>query len=103
MIKLTVLYEPPTDPAEFDRYYAETHAVLAGKIPGLRRYEWGKVLPGPDGAPPERYLIADLWYDDAEAMGAAMGSPEGQAAAADVANFATGGVSFFASEVNEAL
>ena len=85
MIKLTVIYGPPKDPEAFDRHYREVHAVLAAKQPGLRRYEWGKTLPGPDGSTPDRYLIADLWWDDADAMGAALASPEGREAGADLA------------------
>jgi uncharacterized protein (TIGR02118 family) len=42
MIKLVVAYGPPEDPAAFDEHYASTHAPLAQKIPGLRRFEAGK-------------------------------------------------------------
>lgn len=35
MHKLTVLYGHPKDPAEFDRYYYETHIPLAKKMQGL--------------------------------------------------------------------
>jgi uncharacterized protein (TIGR02118 family) len=41
------------------------------------------------------YLIAELGYASQEVFGAAMQSPEGQAAGADVPNFATGGVTMF--------
>jgi uncharacterized protein (TIGR02118 family) len=41
------------------------------------------------------YLIAELSYASQEVFGAAMESPEGQAAGADVPNFATGGVTMF--------
>jgi len=37
------------------------------------------------------YMIATLRFDDMAAIQAAFASPEGQAAAADVATFATGG------------
>jgi uncharacterized protein (TIGR02118 family) len=45
------------------------------------------VLPGPDGAPPPCDGIAEDWFDSPEAMQAAFASPEGQAVAADAANF----------------
>ena len=99
MIKLIVMYGPPKNPEAFDRHYREVHAVLAAKIPGVRRYEWGRTLPGPDGTTPDRYLIAELWYDDADAMASAMASPEGQEAGADLANFADGGVTVYTTEV----
>jgi uncharacterized protein (TIGR02118 family) len=38
------------------------------------------------------YLIAELEFDSMEALQAGMASPEGQAAAGDVANFAQAGV-----------
>jgi uncharacterized protein (TIGR02118 family) len=38
------------------------------------------------------HLIAELEFDSMEAIQAAMASPEGQAAAADLANFAQAGV-----------
>ena len=103
MFKLTVMYGPPKDSEAFDRHYRDVHAVLASKLPGVRRYEWGRTLPGPDGSTPDRYLIAELWFDDADAMGAAMGSPEGQEASADLANFADGGVTIYTSEVVEQI
>ena len=101
MIKLTVIYGVPKDPDAFDKHYREVHAVLATKLPGVRRYEWGRTLPGPDGSAPDRHLIADLLFDDAEAMASAMATPEGQEAAADIANFADGGVTAYVTEVVE--
>ena len=46
-----------------------------------------------------------LWeaeFDDAEALGAAMASPEGQAVLADIPNYATGGVVILNYPVQEA-
>ncbi len=91
MYQVTVLYNHPTDPAEFDNHYERTHAPLAAKIPGLRRYTYSKPTTGPDGTQPAFYLVAVLDFDDEAAMGAGMSSPEGQAAAADLPNFASGG------------
>ncbi len=94
MVKLIVAYGQPDDPADFDRHYADVHAPLAEKIPGLRRFEWGKVLGTPDGSPAPYYLLAELSFDSPEDIQAAFGSPEGQAASADVETFASGGVTF---------
>jgi uncharacterized protein (TIGR02118 family) len=41
------------------------------------------------------YLIAELGFASQEAFEAAMATPEGHAAGADVPNFATGGVTMF--------
>ena len=45
--------------------------------------------------------MAEFWFSSPEAMQATMGSREGQAAAADLPNFATGGVTFLVGEVEE--
>jgi uncharacterized protein (TIGR02118 family) len=37
MVKLTVLYGQPEDPAAFEAYNANTHMALAGKIPDFQR------------------------------------------------------------------
>jgi uncharacterized protein (TIGR02118 family) len=91
MVKLVVAYGAPDDPAAFDDYYVATHAPLAQKIPNLRRFEAGKVLGTPDGSAAPYYFLAELWFEDVDELQASMASPEGQAAGADVANFATGG------------
>jgi uncharacterized protein (TIGR02118 family) len=88
--KLVVLYGPPQDPAAFDAYYTQTHAPLAEKVPGLRRFDHGRVLRGADGSDAPYYYMAELYFDDADALASGLGSSEGQAAGADLANFATG-------------
>jgi uncharacterized protein (TIGR02118 family) len=35
MYRVTVCYGQPTDPAAFDRHYAEVHAPLVRAVPGL--------------------------------------------------------------------
>jgi uncharacterized protein (TIGR02118 family) len=99
MVKLMVLYGKPEDPSAFDAYYAATHAPLAEKIPTLRRFEHGKALGSPDGSEAPFYYIAELSFDDPDALQAAMSSPEGQAAGGDVANFATGGVTMLVAQI----
>ncbi len=98
MVKLVVAYGQPQDPAAFARHYSETHAPLAQKIPNLKRFEAGKVLGTPDGSEPPFYFLAELWFDSPEELQAALGSPEGQAAAGDVASFASGGATLMIAE-----
>ena len=104
MARILVLYNAPTDPAAFDVYYRETHTPLAQKIPRLRALTIGE---GPvttlAGTTPAPYLIASLTFDTMADLNAALASPEGQATAADLANFATGGVTLFAFETTEKL
>lgn len=101
MVKLTVLYGHPKEPAAFERYYLDTHTPIAQRIKGMRRFEIARVTGGPDGGPASYYRIADIYFDDMQSLGAALSSAEGQAAAADLANFATGGVTLFVSEVQD--
>lgn len=99
MIQLTVLYGHPQDPAAFDRHYRENHVPLAQKLPGLKGYSANKsVAVSPQESSPY-YLIADLYFESMAALQNAMQSPEGQAAAGDLANFADGGVTLLVGEV----
>ena len=98
-IKLTVLYGQPTNPAAFEKYYAEVHLPLADKMTGFTRFELCKGLPGPDGAKPAFYRTAEFWFESAAALQACFATPEAQATTADLANFATGGVTLLVSEV----
>ena len=98
MVKLVVAYGQPDDPAAFDEYYVSTHIPLVEKIPNLRRFESGKLVGTPDGSAPPFYYLAELLFDDGEALQAAMASPEGQAAGADVETFATGGATLMIAQ-----
>lgn len=79
---------PELSVEEFQRYWRETHGPIAGRIPGLRRYVqchvvpelYGRQAPAYDGA-------AELWFDDLDALRAAMQSPEVKAALEDEQHF----------------
>lgn len=90
MPQLIVTYGRPDDAAAFDDHYTSTHKPLADKIPGLLGWHAGHCTTT-DGSQPPHYLVAVLSFASQEALTAGMASPEGQAAVADVANFATGG------------
>jgi uncharacterized protein (TIGR02118 family) len=90
MHRLLVLYPPPTDPDHFRTYYEGTHLPLVAKLPGLRGYRYSFDVAAAEGESP--YFAAfEGDFDDASAMGAALESAEGQAALADIPNYATGG------------
>ena len=95
---LIALYAQPEDPAAFDRHYAETHRRLGLAFPGLRSFTGTHPAPGPDGAPAPFHFVAVLEFDDQAALDAAMAGPEGQAAVADLANFAGAGVTLVSGE-----
>jgi len=71
---------------------------IAGKIPCVK-VEISKFIGTPDGKQASNYRMAELYFNDMEGLGAAMGSPEGQAAVNDIPNFATGGVDVSIAEV----
>ena len=100
MVKAVVLYGPPEDADAFERYYAETHTALALKIPGLVRFEAARGFATPDGSAVPYQRIAELTFEDMNALQAGFGSEEGQAAVNDIANFATGGVTVFHAEID---
>ena len=99
MVKLIVQYGHPTDPEVFEKYYAETHLAIASKIPGVAKVEVSKVLGTPDGSDPSQYRMAEVYFNSMEDLQKNMGTPEGQATVADLANFATGGVDVMVAEV----
>jgi uncharacterized protein (TIGR02118 family) len=92
MAYVLALYMKPEDPVAFDAYYYGTHVPLAKTLPGLRRYD---VSTGPVAAGAGEsvlYMVATLHFDSMADIQAALASPEGQATAADLGNFAQAGV-----------
>ncbi|HEX9937469.1 MAG TPA: EthD family reductase [Longimicrobium sp.] len=98
MAQLIALYHTPQDSAAFDTYFAETHIPLAAKIPGLARQESsvGPVMT-PEGPSPY-HAVGVLTFASMDDLMTALQSPEGQAASADLANFATGGATVLVFE-----
>jgi len=100
MVKLTVLYGHPDDPAAFEEYYANTHAPLVEKIPGLQRFEAARAVATPDGSELPYQRIAELYFEDIEQLQGSLASEEGQTTVADLQNFATGGATIFIAEID---
>lgn len=99
MIKLTVLYGHPTDSAAFEDYYKNTHMPKAEKMTGFSNSELTKFISAPDGGKPALFRMAEFWFSDKDAMQKTLESPEGQATANDISNFATGGATLLVGEV----
>ena len=87
MQKLVVLYPPQPDMDAFKAYYVGTHLPLARKIPGLKalRHSFDIVTLAGEV---QYACIFEAEFEDGAALGAGMGSAEGQAVAGDVPNFA---------------
>ena len=92
MATLVALYQKPTDPKAFDKYYLSSHIPLASTIPGLRRCE---ISSGPVSTPQgdsAYHLVAMLSFDSLDALKQGLDSPQGRATAGDLGNFAQAGV-----------
>ena len=93
MVQLMVLYGQPADPQAFYDYYFSTHVPLAKSIPGLRSFTASDgAVTHADGTGSPYALVAVLTFDDSAALKKGFSSPEGRATAADLKNFASGGV-----------
>lgn len=103
MYRVSVLYGTPTDPAAFDTYYRDVHIPIAQRMVGLTGWTltWSGSQEGDlaEGI----HLVADLYAEDEASMDRILASPEGQAAAEDVAAFATGGVTFLRGQQERIL
>jgi uncharacterized protein (TIGR02118 family) len=62
--------KPATDVASFQKYWRTSHGPLAAKIPQVRRYIQCHVRPSSyaDGRSPRYDGVAELWFDDFEAV-----------------------------------
>lgn len=86
MAKLIAIHRTTADPTAYDRHYFDKHVPLAKALPGLRKYEVsdGPVLNGDE--PTDIHLVAVLHFDSADAVRAALSSPEGDASLGDLPN-----------------
>ncbi len=72
----------------FRNYWLTTHAELALKVPGLRKYvQSHTLLSGYKKGAPAFDGIAEVWYDDTDAMRRIAELPEARAVNADGFNF----------------
>jgi uncharacterized protein (TIGR02118 family) len=101
MAKVLVLYKKPKSAEAFDKHYAAVHIPLAKKIPGLKKYGVSTGVVGTPAGPSDIHLVATLYFDSLAAIQAGMGSAEGKAAGADIANFADGGVDLYIFDEKE--
>jgi uncharacterized protein (TIGR02118 family) len=92
MHRLLTLYPPPSDPDAFRAHFEGKHLPLVEKLPGLRGYSYGFDLAAVDGGESPYFCTFAGDFDDAGALDAALASSAGEAVAADVPNYATGGV-----------
>lgn len=102
MLKLVYLFKksPGMTHAEFCEYWEKVHGPLGARIPGLRKLVQSVVLdPHPGNRPPDYDGMAELWFDDLDALAVARRSLEWEQSSADERNFIDpGSTSYFVTE-----
>lgn len=100
MVRFLVLYDTPNDINAFEDHYWRVHIPLAKKLPGLLSYAVSRNAVAIRGGEPY-YLVAELAWEDMDALKRAFASPEGKATAEDVAGLAPTGVRSMIYELEE--
>jgi len=85
--------KPQWSADDFRRYWLEHHGALAAKLPGLRRYEQNHVVDQAqrgisyERGPEQLDGFSMLWFDNEDAMRAAIATDAGRALVADEDHF----------------
>jgi len=90
MVKIVycITKKPGLSDAEFRRYWKQVHGPIAARIPSVRRYVQSHAIPrGNEIRPADYDGVAELWFDDIDALLAAAVSTEAMAAIEDEKNF----------------
>jgi uncharacterized protein (TIGR02118 family) len=101
MVKLVVAYRHPTDVEEFERRYKHEHVAMARGIPHMSRIEFGRVAGMMDGSKAPYHRIAELYFENEEAMGKGASTAEGQAAVGHAAEIASGGLDAMVVQIED--
>jgi uncharacterized protein (TIGR02118 family) len=97
--KITVIYDNPTDPDDFETVYLGEQVDAARKIPGQTYLETSKVWPKEDGSPTPAYRMVDLYFPDYDSASAAVTTPEAGKFFEILGRLATGGVRILFSDI----
>jgi uncharacterized protein (TIGR02118 family) len=94
MPRLIALFNVPDDPDAFDAHYRDVHTPIVQRYPNLRDLRLSKPA-GVGGRPAPYHLMAEMAFDTAADLDAAMASEAGAESARDLRNFAGAGVTLF--------
>lgn len=101
MAFVTVIYNTPKSPAEFEKYYWANHVPLVGEKQaeiGFVAAELTKFDATLDGKAPTYYRQAVLWFRNMAELEKGIATPGFKAVGDDLANFATGGLTAMVGE-----
>lgn len=73
---------------DFRHYFRDVHGPMVQSIPGLKKYVQNYTITDPKRKPPGWHGIAELYFDDWEAMEAGWSSEQGISATNDLEAFA---------------
>ncbi|MCF8566491.1 EthD family reductase [Alicyclobacillus tolerans] len=85
MAKVVVLYEQPKDVDAFESHYYGVHIPLVQKVPNLKNASIHRIQNA-QHTEAQMYLMAELEFEDANALQATMATPEWQEVAKDLPN-----------------
>jgi len=94
MPRLIALYNAPEDTDAFDAHYRDVHTPIVARYPNLRDVRL-TTPAGVAGRTPDYYLMAEMIFDTAADLDAALASEAGAESARDLRNFAGAGVTMF--------
>ena len=94
MPRLIALYNVPDDPDAFDAHYRDVHAGIIARYPNIRDVRLTKPA-GVAGRPAPFHLMAEMVFDSAADLDAALMSEAGAESAKDLRNFAGAGAELF--------
>ncbi|HEX7172512.1 MAG TPA: EthD family reductase [Candidatus Limnocylindria bacterium] len=94
MPRLIALYNVPDHADAFDAHYRDVHAGIIARYPNIRDVRLTKPV-GVAGRPAPFHLMAEMGFDTAADLDAAMMSEAGAESARDLRNFAGAGVTLF--------
>lgn len=83
MTRMVVVYNTPSDPADFEKHYFDVHIPLAKGLPGLLSYEVSVGPAATMGSASDAYRVALLTFASMDALQTAFAGEVGRACAAD--------------------
>src|SRR3954453_20118242 len=99
-VKLVVLYTQPDDQEAFDGHYLAVHGPRVEAVPGLVRWEGARFAAAADGAELTYHRIAELYFENMEALQQALATDESKATRDDYARIAPPGSRMFIASLD---